>query len=47
MQTDRSDKMVVVDVKWEEKPGGSKYSRAQELGIPMVDEEELRRMVEV
>jgi len=26
-------------------PGGSKYTRAQELGIPMVDEEGLRRMV--
>ncbi len=27
-------------------PGGTKYSRAQELGVPMVDEDGLRRMVE-
>jgi len=29
-----------------ENPGGTKYNRAQELGIPMVDEEGLRLMVE-
>jgi len=29
-----------------ENPGGTKYNRAQELGIPMIDEEGLRRMVE-
>jgi len=29
-----------------ENPGGTKYSRAQELGIPMVDEEGLERMAE-
>ena len=27
-------------------PGGSKYDRAQELGIPVIDETELKRMVE-
>jgi len=27
-----------------ENPGGTKYSRAQELGVPMVDEDRLRRM---
>ena len=26
-------------------PGGTKYNRAQELGIRMIDEEGLRRMV--
>jgi len=26
-------------------PGGTKYSRAQELGIPMIDEEGLRRII--
>ncbi len=29
-----------------ENPGGSKYDRAQELGIPMIDEDGLKRMVE-
>jgi len=29
-----------------ENPGGSKYKRAQELGIQMIDEDGLRRMVE-
>jgi len=29
-----------------ENPGGSKYNRAQELGIPMIDEEGLKQMVE-
>jgi len=29
-----------------ENPGGTKYSRAQELGIPTIDEEGLRGMVE-
>ncbi len=28
-----------------ENPGGSKYSRARELGIPVIDEEGLKRMV--
>jgi DNA ligase (NAD+) len=28
-----------------ENPGGTKYSRAQELGIPMIDEDGLKRMV--
>ena len=29
-----------------ESPGGTKYRRAQELGIPMIDEATLRRMAE-
>ncbi|MFQ6014667.1 MAG: NAD-dependent DNA ligase LigA [Anaerolineae bacterium] len=29
-----------------EAPGGTKYNKAQKLGIPMIDEEELRRMIE-
>ena len=29
-----------------ENPGGTKYNRAQELGIPMIDEARLRRMAE-
>ncbi|MER3457851.1 MAG: hypothetical protein C4309_03715, partial [Chloroflexota bacterium] len=29
-----------------EAPGATKYNKARELGIPMIDEAELRRMAE-